>query len=46
MGFIQTIAIRSSNIAAVRDLLVDWHTSQAGAPGARALVLPKFSLMP
>ena len=34
MGFFQTIAIRTSNIGPVRDLLVDWHTSQAGvAPG-------------
>ena len=34
MGFFQTIATRTSNIGPVRDLLVDWHTSQAGvAPG-------------
>ena len=36
MGFVQTIAIRTSGIDAVEDLLDDWHTNQAGvAPGYR-----------
>ena len=34
MGFVQTIAIETSDIGPVRDLVADWHTKQSGvAPG-------------
>ena len=34
MGFVQTIAIHTDRPDAVRDLLVHWHTTEAGvAPG-------------
>lgn len=30
MGFVQTIAIETSDIGQVRDLLSDWHTKESG----------------